>query len=264
VVELAQVGLVPRREHDLQGASEFNAVLLAMAAHDLRQPLQLILGAFSWLRQQCSTSREHEYIERGELAICRLTEQLDHLVDALRLHERSTSIALSPVELAPLLDGLCRENVELGRQSGLTVRIYPTRAAVMSDAILLDGILCNLVRNAIKYTQRGGRILVGCRRRGPDVCIEVHDTGIGIPPDHLSKVFDAFHRVDSTQPNGLGLGLFVVRRAVDVLGHHIEVHSTVGRGSCFSILARAVPAAGDFEAPATRHAMSALSLCSHV
>ena len=237
-------------------------MLLAMAAHDLRQPLQLILGAFSRLGQKSSTGREHEYIERGEWAIRRLTEQLDHLVDALRLHERRTSIALSPVELAPLLDAVCRENAELAQQSSLTVRVCPTRMAVMSDAVLLDGILGNLVRNAVKYTRQGGRIVLGCRRRGPDMCIEVHDTGIGIPPDHLSKVFDAFHRVDSTDPNGLGLGLFVVRRAVDVLGHRIEVRSTVGRGSCFSILARvALPARG-INLPAIRQPKTALCLCS--
>jgi two-component system phosphate regulon sensor histidine kinase PhoR len=108
-------------------------------------------------------------------------------------------------------------------------------------SVLLGGILRNLVRNAIKYTRPGGRILVGCWRRGPDVCIEVHDAGVGIPPDHLSKVFDAFHRVDSTHSDGLGLGLFVVRRTVDMLGHRIEVRSTVGSGSCFSVLA-GVPA----------------------
>jgi signal transduction histidine kinase len=232
----------------LQGPSDFNAVLLAMAAHDLRQPLQLILGAFYRLRQQLGP--ECEYIERGELSIRRLTEQLDHLVDALRLHERRTSIALSPVGLAPLLDALCRENAELVQQNGVTVRVCPTRMAVLSDAVLLEGILRNLFRNAIKYTRPGGRILLGCRRRGADMCIEIHDTGIGIPPDQLTKVFDAFHRVDSTQPNGLGLGLFVVRRAVDVLGHHIGVRSRVGCGSCFSILARAAVPAQSLSVPA--------------
>jgi two-component system, OmpR family, phosphate regulon sensor histidine kinase PhoR len=134
--------------------------------------------------------------------------------------------------------------------------------AVMSDAVLLDGILRNLVRNAIKYTRQGGTILLGCRRRGPDVSIEVHDTGIGIPPHHLSKVFDAFHRVDSVDPNGLGLGLFVVRRAVDVLGHRIEVQSRVGRGSSFSILARVALPAGALGAPAIRRQKTALCLCS--
>jgi K+-sensing histidine kinase KdpD len=75
----------------------------------------------------------------------------------------------------------------------------------------------------------------------------VHDTGIGIPPDKLSKVFEAFHRLDSTRADGLGLGLFVVRRAVDLLGHSVEVRSDVGRGSSFAILAKVVEAGGERE-----------------
>jgi two-component system, OmpR family, phosphate regulon sensor histidine kinase PhoR len=111
VVERTKVGIVPLPAQDKQGASEFNAVLLAMAAHDLRQPLQLIHGAFSWLDRHNRGGREQEYIERGELATRRPTEQLDHLVDALRLHEQRTSIL--PVELGPLLDALRGENSEL-------------------------------------------------------------------------------------------------------------------------------------------------------
>jgi two-component system phosphate regulon sensor histidine kinase PhoR len=224
-------------EPDLCSAGEFSEVLLAMAAHDLRQPLQLILSAFTWLERHNPAGRERQYFELGELAAHRLGEQLDHLVDAVRLHGRKRGVLLSPVELSPLLDGLGQESADRAQQSGLTVRICPTRAVVMSDATLLRSILGNLFRNAIKYTLKGGRILVGCRRTGLDIRIEVHDTGIGIPPAQLSKVFDAFHRLDSKEPEGLGLGLFVVRRAADLLGHHVEVRSEVGRGSCFSVLA---------------------------
>jgi len=84
---------------------------------------------------------------------------------------------------------------------------------VVSDAVLLDGILRNLVHNAVKYTPLGGRILVGCRRRRSHVRIEVHDTGVGIPPEHLCAIFSAFRRNDATGADGIGLGLFIVRRA---------------------------------------------------
>src|SRR5258708_32771555 len=99
------------------------------------------------------------------------------------------SVAVSRVEVAPLVDGLRWESAELAQQSDLTLRVCPTSAAVMSEAVLLGGILRNLVRNAIKYTRPGGRILVGCRRRGADVGIEGHESGVGIPPGHLSQVF---------------------------------------------------------------------------
>jgi DNA-binding winged helix-turn-helix (wHTH) protein len=107
----------------------------------------------------------------------------------------------------------------------------------MSNAVLLNGILRNLVSNAIKYTEPNGRILIGCRRSGQAVRIDVCDTGIGIAGEQLSRIFEAFTRLDSTRCDGLGVGLFIVRRAIEVLGHRIDVSSVVSRGSRFSIFA---------------------------
>jgi hypothetical protein len=123
--------------------------------------------------------------------------------------------------------------------NGLDLRIRPTRAVVMSNAVLLDCIVRNLVRNAIKYTPDSGRVLLACRRRGVDMRIDIYDTGIGMSADQLPRIFEALQRLDSTRADGLGLGLFVVRRAVELLGHRIEVSSTVRRGSRFSVLAKA-------------------------
>jgi two-component system, OmpR family, phosphate regulon sensor histidine kinase PhoR len=229
-----------RRERELQRANDFHGVLLAIAGHDLRQPLQSIMSTYEWLARRLDTSSEQEYLRRGTFAITRLSEQLDLLIEALRLHERSANIQAAPVALAPIFTRLCRDSEELANRKGLTLRANPTRAVVVSEAVLLESILRNLIGNALKYTGPGGRVLVGCRRRGALFKIEVHDNGIGIPPDKLSQVFEAFHRLDPTRADGLGLGLFVVRRAVDLLGHSIEVRSMVGRGSCFSVL---VPAA---------------------
>jgi two-component system phosphate regulon sensor histidine kinase PhoR len=175
------------------------------------------------------------------LAVAQLTGQLDRLVEALRVNERSFGIKLAPVALQPLLTRLCRDHAVLAAQKGLNVRLCQTQARVLSDATLLETILRNLLSNAIKHTSAGGRVLVGCRRHGLLVHIEVHDRGGGIPVEHLSRVFEAFHRLDSTRSDGLGLGLFVVRRAADLLGHHVEVRSAVGCGSCFSVLARDSP-----------------------
>jgi two-component system phosphate regulon sensor histidine kinase PhoR len=217
---------------------EFNAVLLAMAGHDLRQPLQAILSAFSLLARYHPGGRERQYIEGGELAVAQLTGQLDRLVEALRMNERSLGVELGPVALQPLLTRLCRDHALLAAQKALDLRLCRTRATVMSNATLLETMLRNLLSNAVKHTPAGGRVLVGCRRHGLFVRIEVHDTGVGIPVEHLSRVFEAFHRLDSMRSDGLGLGLFVVRRAADLLGHRVDVHSAVGCGSCFSVLAR--------------------------
>ena len=232
-----------RRERELQHANDFHGVLLAMAGHDLRQPLQSIMSSYDWLARRLHNSSEQEYLHRGRFAIARLSDQLDLLIGALRLHEHSANIKTEPVALAPIFARLRRDNEETANSKGLTLRVHPTRSAVMSDPMLLEGILRNLLRNALKFTGPGGRVLIGCRRHGGLLKIEVHDTGIGIPPDKLTQVFEAFHRLDSTSTDGLGLGLFVVRRAVDLLGHSIEVRSMLGRGSCFSVLGSAADGA---------------------
>jgi len=210
VIQFAESEPASRSEQDLSSAGEFNEVLLAMAAHDLRQPLQVILSAFAWLERYRPMGREQQYVELGELAARRLREQLDHLADAVRLHHRKRGALLSPVKLAPLLDALHHENADLARERGRTRSNIRPRAVEFSWDVEAAGRMC-----ASKF----------------------HDTGIYIPSDHLSKVFDAFHRLDSTEADGLGLGLFVVRRAADLLGHRVGVRSAVGHGSCFSILA---------------------------
>ena len=101
--------------------------------------------------------------------------------------------------------------------------------------MLLEAILRNLVRNVVKYTKPGGPILIGCRRVKDDIRIDVYDTGAGIAPEHLPQILEAFQRVDSTRAEGLGIGLLVVRHAVALLGHRVEVRSRVGYGSRFSI-----------------------------
>lgn len=228
---------------DLERPGDFNALLLAMAGHDLRQPLQVILNVYERLAGHHTEGREREYIERGELAVAQLTKQLDHLVTALRLHERAGGGERFPVQLGPLLAALCKENSDLAAEKAIDLCAMPTRAVVASDAVLLEGILRNLIHNALKYTPAGGRVLIGCRRRGDQICIEVHDTGVGIPQDHLSRIFEAFYRFDA-HTLGLGLGLFIVARATDLLGHRVHIQSTVGRGSCFAILADAAVKVG--------------------
>ena len=145
---------------------------------------------------------------------------------------------IADVALAPLFRRIENENEKDALEKGIDMRVHTTRDIVMSNPVLLDGILRNLVRNAVKYTEPGGRILMGCRCVGEDKRIDVYDTGVGISPNHLAQIFDAFQRVDSTCPDGLGIGLFVVRRAVDLLGHRVEVRSQPGRGSRFSVFAR--------------------------
>jgi two-component system, OmpR family, phosphate regulon sensor histidine kinase PhoR len=225
---------------DLQRASDFQAALLGMAGHDLRQPLQIIQSAYEWLGDRVTGTTAKARLERGERAIARLTEQLDRLVSALRLYEHTQRMEILPIALDPLFRRIANENENDARENDIDLRVHRTGGIVASNPVLLEGILRNLVRNAVKYTGPGGQILIGCRRVNEDVRIDVYDTGAGIAPECLSQIFDAFQRVDSTRVDGLGIGLFVVRRAVQLLGHRVEVSSEVGRGSRFSVFARTV------------------------
>jgi len=227
--------------------ADYSATLLTMASHDLRQPLQVIIGAVDILAQTIQDGRELAQLVRVERAANRLAEKLAQLVGALHVREAMAGNYREPVPLDRVLEELASELAEPARLKGIALRVLPGRVRVLSHPVLLSGMLRNLMRNAVEYTPSGGRILVACRRRGAEVHIEVRDSGIGIPIEELAKVFGAFHRADATRPDGLGLGLYIVKRAADFLGHRVEVRSQVGRGSCFAI------AAGAAAEPNSRH-----------
>ena len=158
-------------------------------------------------------------------------------MDAFYLAERDNALEVSSVGLGPLFWRLLNENDDAALQRGIDLRAISTNAHVVSNPVLLGCILRNLVTNAIRYTEPGGRVLIGCRRKGREIRIDVYDTGIGIPEDQLPRIFESFTRPAPERGNGLGIGLAIVRRALEVLGHRIEVRSVVGEGSLFSIYA---------------------------
>ena len=157
---------------------------------------------------------------------------------ALRVREHDKHVQMAPVSVDGLLQEVRREHELDALQKRVRIRVVRSRCWIMSDALLLGAALHNLVGNAIKYTEPGGRILLGCRDFRHLVRIDVLDTGIGISEMHLSKIFDAFVRIDATQDEGLGIGLFIVRQATAVLGHRLDVSSVAGRGTRFSIFAK--------------------------
>ena len=224
---------------DLQRASDFQAALLGMAGHDLRQPLQIIQSAYEWLGSRVADTSEKVRLERGERAIARLADQLDRLVSALRLYEHTQKMEIAPVALASLFWRIANENENDAQKNCIDLRVHQTREVIVSNPVLFEGVLRNLVRNAVKYTEPGGRILMGCRHIKDEIRVDVYDTGVGIAPEYLPQIFEAFQRLDSTRTDGLGIGLFVVRRAIQLLGHRVEVRSQVERGSRFSVFARA-------------------------
>jgi len=129
----------------------------------------------------------------------------------------------------------CRASEHDALTKGVSIHMVSSGATIVSDSLLLGAALRNLVSNAIKYTQPGGRILLGCRHSSSEIRMDVYDTGIGIPGENISRIFEAFTRLDTAQCDGLGIGLFIVRQALGILGHRIDVASTPCRVSRFSI-----------------------------
>jgi two-component system, OmpR family, phosphate regulon sensor histidine kinase PhoR len=214
----------------------FESVLLAIAGHDLRQLLQVVQGANDLLGVGLRSASELRYLRSSQKAVDQLNEQLSRLLTALRMRLHVNDIKLTPVRIQQLLEQACQENEEAAQRKSISLRAVSTSALIMSDSLLLGAALRNLVSNAIRYTQAGGRIVVGCRRRGAGLRIDVCDTGIGISGEQMTRIFEAFTRLDTGRSDNLGIGLFIVRHAINLLGHRIEVASTPARGSRFSIL----------------------------
>ena len=215
---------------------DFSATLLAMAGHDLRQPLQVITSAHDILAQTLDSEEQREELTRAGDATAQLANMLGQLVEALHLRERSGEDLHLPVPLRGVLDDLAVEFAEAARLKGITFLVTATRWVARSHPVLLTGMLRNLIRNAIAYTPAGGGVFVTSRRCGSELRIEVRDTGVGIPAGALPTIFRAFQRADETRLDGLGLGLFIVKHAADLLGHRVEVRSTENHGSCFTII----------------------------
>ncbi|BBO14598.1 MULTISPECIES: MASE1 domain-containing protein [Bradyrhizobium] len=235
-VELEQK--VAERTQELELASAAKSRFFAMASHDLRQPLHA-LGLFvAQLRTPLEPGERAKTIERVDATRKEMDEMFNSLLDISRLDAGMLIPYITEFPIGRLLQKSETAFDQATREKGVRLRVRPSDAWVRSDAMLLERILLNLVSNAVRYTLKGG-ILVGCRRRGEMLRIEVYDTGPGIPEDQKQNIFGEFFQVPAPEQNrsgGLGLGLAIVDRLRLLLNHPIELASTVGRGSRFTIL----------------------------
>ena len=217
---------------------EFQTTLIGAMGHDLRQSLQVIAGAYHRLSSRPQDALDRAWAERGQRAIATLVEQFNCLLDAFGLAAHDDA-AVAPINLGAVLSKLGDELSDAAARKGVHFRVVSTDAYVVSNAVLMRSIIRNLLSNAIRCTPPGGRVLVGCRRKGADIEINVCDNGVGIAEDQLMLIFEPFTRL-STGDDGLGVGLAIVRHALEALGHRMEVRSVLGRGSIFSVYAPAV------------------------
>jgi len=228
---------VAERTRELELANAAKSRFLAMASHDLRQPLHA-LGLFvAQLRTPLKPGERTKTIERVDAARKEMDEMFNSLLDLSRLDAGILKPKITKFPIARVLQKIEMFD-QATREKGLRLRVRRSDAWVRSDAMLLERILLNLVSNAVRYTLRGG-IIVGCRRRGEMLRIDVWDSGPGIPEDQKQNIFGGFSQLPAPEPDrygGLGLGLAIVDRLRLLLNHQIDLASTVGRGSRFAIL----------------------------
>ncbi|HEY1589534.1 MAG TPA: NahK/ErcS family hybrid sensor histidine kinase/response regulator, partial [Rhodanobacter sp.] len=211
---------------------------LAAASHDLLQPLNAARLFTSALRQHPGLDAEASQLaERIDASFRAAEDLLDALLDTSRLDAGSYRPDVGGFALAELFDSLKAQFAVVAEQRGLRLQVVPTRLAVRSDPQLLRRVLQNFLSNALRYTRTGG-VLLGVRRRGDSVRIEVWDSGPGIVAEQQARIFGEFQRLQQPSPwgeKGLGLGLSICDRIAGILGHRLDLHSRPQHGSCFSV-----------------------------
>jgi two-component system CheB/CheR fusion protein len=223
-----------------QAADQANVAksrFLAAASHDLRQPLQTIRLLQGLLAEKAGGAEVQTLLKRLDATVGVMSGMLNTLLDINQLEAGVIHADVESFGLGDLFEHLRADFGYHMEAKGLEWRIVPSACVVRSDPRLLEQILRNLLSNAVKFTSNG-KVLLGCRRRGEMMRIEVWDTGPGIPEEDRLAIFEEFHQINNPareRSKGLGLGLAIVQRLSNLLGHFIDLKSWPGRGSMFSI-----------------------------
>jgi PAS domain S-box-containing protein len=231
-----------RSEEALRAADRRKDEFLATLAHELRNPLNPIRSAVQVLRTRGVKEPEQDWsrdvIDRQ---VDHLTRLIDDLLDISRISRGKLELRREPVELGEVLRGALEANRPLVEQLGHNVSIeLPQEPLYLDgDLVRLTQVFLNLLNNAAKYTERGGRIWLTARREGGQVVVSVRDSGVGIAPEKLPHLFEMFYQVDRSlerAQGGLGIGLSLVKQLVSMHGGRVAVRSEgVGKGSEFRV-----------------------------
>lgn len=223
---------------DAERANKAKSLFLASASHDLRQPLnamQMYIAALQSKVKDKEILRIIEDINSVSISTARL---LNALLDVSELEAGAIKPRFESFSVNNMLISIFQSFLPLAKDKGLNFRVVPSSLYVRSDPALLERILGNFMSNAIRYTNKGS-VLIGCRKRGDKVVIEVWDTGCGISDDQMSLIYEDFYQIENKERDrgkGLGLGLALAKRLSESLEHKIVSKSTFGSGSCFSVL----------------------------
>jgi signal transduction histidine kinase/CheY-like chemotaxis protein len=251
----AQLNATEAAREEAERANLAKSRFLAAASHDLRQPLHA-LGLFAAaLDENTHDAKGRNLVGHINQSIGALDMLFNGVLDVSKLDAGAVSASIRNVALQRVFDRIGDELWASAEDRMLRLRLRPTDVVVRTDPVLIERILRNLVHNAIRYTNQGG-VLIGARRRGSRVSLEVWDTGIGIGPEHQTRIFEEFYQVGNPQRDrtqGLGLGLAIVKRLCDLLDHPLSVRSELGRGSVFRLSLPLAESPADADSNETLH-----------
>jgi len=223
---------ISRAQKLAERADRAKSIFLAAASHDLRQPLQTLRFLQGALEQQHRGGPGREIVADIGHSIDTMSSMLSSLLDINQLESGNLRPSKSEFAVNDVFNSVVSDLVWQIKEKRLRLRVVPSDLVALSDKHMLEEMIRNLLSNAIRYTDRG-KILLGVRRAGDKIRIEVWDTGIGIPGDQLPHIFEEYYC--DTERGGFGLGLAIVRRLGQILDHRVDVRSTPGKGTGFSI-----------------------------
>ncbi len=265
MLRFENLDLVENLQREKLAAEQANAAksrFLAAASHDLRQPVHALSLFVAAMRPRSMDDEARSLLDHIDESVRSMGSLFGGLLDISRLDAGVVEVNKMAVAMQPLLERVCHDYEVQARARGLQLVLHECSLSVMSDALLLERVLRNIIANAVAYTDRG-RIVVGCRRGRDQLSIQVWDTGRGIPADEQEHVFQEFYQLGNPERDrtkGVGLGLAIVRRLTQLLDHPLTLKSELGKGSMFGITAQyastaanATVATGEFTLPFLAH-----------
>lgn len=236
---IAEATLEMREKKEEAEKANFDKTrFLAAASHDLRQPMHALGLFMGELHNRITTPEQRKIVEKVEESVEAMSGLLDSLLDISKLDAGVVIPQVQSVDIDAMMRRLVQDFSSVAQRKNITLCFRCMETEVLSDPVLLERILLNLLSNAIRYTPQNGTVLLACRRRGDDVRIEVRDNGIGIPPEEQQNVFREFVQLANSardRSKGLGLGLAIVDRLSKLLHHPLGLRSALNRGSSFAV-----------------------------
>jgi signal transduction histidine kinase len=211
--------------------SQYRARLLAAVSHDLRSPLTVAMYTVKKVMADAAPA-QMKYLNMADESMETLKQGFTRMLSTGSGKSTYSLAAFEDTDLGAILESAAAISTPAAKRKQIELRVAPTRLRATTDAAQLETLIGNLVANAVKYTPAGGRVLLGCRRRKKHIDVQIVDTGIGMETHQIDQMFDAFRQADSAS-EGLGLGLWIVKKTTEALGMEIMARSTPGKGTSF-------------------------------